>query len=79
MNEQYTPGATTKPSKNFRHLSSKVRQNVKDCAITVTAEQVKLAIRPDDISHIMLKHSGPTALNYLANLPGHSPPSVEGG
>ena len=77
MNEQYTPGATTKPSKNFRHLPSKVRQNVKDCAIMVTEEQVKLAIRksksskalgPDDISPIMLKHLGPIALDYLANL-----------
>ena len=81
LNEQYTPAATTKPSKQFRHFLRKTRQKSEDPAVTITAQQVQAAIKksksskalgPDHISPIMLKHLGPVAQNYLANLYTHA-------
>ena len=77
FNSQYTPGATTKPTKEFRKLLRKVRKKSSDPDVTITPAQTLKAIKkaknskamgPDSISPIMLKHLGPNGINYLTHL-----------
>ena len=77
FNAQYTPGATTKPTKEFRNLLRKVKKKSSDPEVVITPAQTRKAIKkcknskalgPDEISPIMLKHLGPNGINFLTNL-----------
>ena len=81
LNRQYTPGATTKPSKEFRSTLRKMRKKNDDEKINITMTQTSEAIKqaksskalgPDDISPIMLKHLGPYGIKFLTELYNNS-------
>ena len=76
LNRQYTPAATTKPTKAFRALLRRVR-NQTDDSFNISNQQIIAALKktknskalgPDNLSPLMLKKIGPNAINYLANL-----------
>ena len=77
LNKQYTPGKTTKPSKEFRRLMRKPRKKTSDPDVIITPDQTRKAIKkaknskamgPDDISPIMLNALAPMQKNFLTNL-----------
>ena len=77
FNTQYTPGTTTKPSKEFRRLLRRMRKKTSDPAVFITPEQTLRAIKkaknskamgPDNISPVMLKHLGDDGINFLTNI-----------
>ena len=77
LNSQYTPPASTKPTKSFRQLLRKIRKKSSDPLINISCEQTKKAIKksknskamgPDNLSPIMLKHIGPLGISYLTRL-----------
>ena len=81
FNSQYTPCASTKPTKPFRKILRNLKKRPKDQKINITTEQVQEAIKksknskalgPDKISAVMLKHVGPHGISYLTNIFNHS-------
>ena len=81
LNRQFTPGATTKPSKDFRSTTRKMRKKTDDDKINITMTQTSEAIKqtksskalgPDEISPIMLKHLGPYGIKFLTELYNNS-------
>ena len=76
FNEQYTPGATTKPTKEFRNTLRNIQKKPTDPEFLITTQQTTEAIQksknskalgPDELSPIMLKHIGPHATRHLTN------------
>jgi hypothetical protein len=81
FNAQYTPNASTLPSKESRPVGRKLRKPPSDTKVTITPKQTQEAIRkaknskalgPDGISTLMLKHLGPQAINYLTTIYNNS-------
>ena len=77
FNSQYTPGPTTKPTKQFRRTLRDLQKSTKDQKIIITTQQTSAAIKkckaskacgPDNISPLMLKHIGPNGISYLTNI-----------
>ena len=77
FNEQYTPGATTKPTKEFRNVLRNLQKRPTDDEIIITTNQTLEAIKkaknskslgPDNLSPIMLKNIGPAAINFITNV-----------
>ena len=77
LNRQYTPPASTKPTKSFRNLMRSTRKKTQDSPIIITPAQVLLTIKkskaskalgPDELSPLMLKHIGLNGMSFLANL-----------
>ena len=77
FNSQFTPAASTKPTKAFRRVLRNIKHKSSDPDVNITVAQTIKAIKqsknskalgPDNIAPIMLKHLGPAALSYLTNL-----------
>ena len=78
LNKQYTPGATTKPTKPFRGLLRELQKPIQKDPDTIfspqqTFEVIKKsknskAIGPDGMSPMMLKKLGPRAISYITEI-----------
>ena len=77
FNTQYTPGTTTKPSKEARATRRNLQKTPDDPTITITEAQTTEAIKksrcskalgPDNLSPVMLKHLGPKGIKYLTKV-----------
>ena len=77
FNRQFTPNATTIPTKEARNIRRSLRKKSDEPEIIITEIQVRQAIKksksskamgPDNISPIMLKHLGSHGIRYLTNL-----------
>ena len=77
FNTLYTPGATTKPSKESRAQRRALQKTPPDPAIIITEANTTEAIKksksskalgPDELSPVMLKHLGPKGIAYLTKI-----------
>ena len=77
FNKQYTPHSNTKPDKTLRRTLRNLKKKSKHQKIIFTPAQTTAAIKkaksskalgPDNLSPIMLKNLGPSAINYLTQI-----------
>ena len=81
FNQQYTPKATTKATKSIRHTLRTIRKKAtlssSNSPFIISPTQTLNAIKksknskalgPDNISPIMIKHLGPTAITYITSI-----------
>ncbi len=81
LNQQYTPGNTTKPRQETRTTARNLKKKTSDPEIIFTPAETREAIRksknskalgPDGISPVMLKHLGPKGIEFLTNIYNYS-------